>query len=146
MMRDRTTERCSAPWRVVLLTVGTLCLATGLIAIVVPLLPTTPFLLLSAACYARGSQRIYRWLISSPYIGRYVRDYHEGRGMTRRARAFTLILLWSGIVASAVLFVGPLWLDIGLLIIAILVSVHIITVRPRKTGSYEEGVRHADRL
>ena len=57
-----------------LIVVGTLSLVLGIVGVFVPLLPTTPFLLLAAACYARGSERLYRWLVGHRYLGQYIRD------------------------------------------------------------------------
>jgi len=106
---------------------GTISLALGLVGIVLPILPTTPFLLLSATCYARGSERFHRWLLGNRILGQYIIDYREGR-MSRRSRAFTLVLLWTAISASALLLVEPLWIKGMLLLVAISVSIHVLTV------------------
>ena len=73
---------------------GTLSTGLGIIGIFIPILPTTPFLLLAAACYMRSSERFYQWLINNRIFGAYVRNYIEGRGMPVRIKMFTILLLW----------------------------------------------------
>jgi uncharacterized membrane protein YbaN (DUF454 family) len=72
---------------------GTIALGIGVIGIIVPVLPTTPFLLLAAICYMRGSHRLYNALLCNRFIGSYVRNYLEGRGMSRKMKMWTLSML-----------------------------------------------------
>lgn len=111
---------------------GTLFLAIGLVGVAVPILPTTPFLLLAAACYLRSSKRMYDWMMTNKIFGRYLREYHEGRGVPVRVKVGTIAFLWIVISITAVFFVDELWLRALLVIIAIAVSLHIATIRPRK--------------
>lgn len=85
-VRNRLKER-------LLLAVGTLFLAMGIVGIALPLLPATPFLLLAAACYARGSERFYRWLMNNRVFGSYIRSYREGKGIRLRVKVMVLCLL-----------------------------------------------------
>ena len=114
--------------------VGSLFLAVGLVGIVVPVLPTTPFLILAALCYARGSVGCYRWLVTNRVFGRYLDDYLHGRGVPWRVRAAALAFLWGVITATAVLWVGALWLRILLFVIAVGVSVHLVMLKGRGRG------------
>ena len=66
--------------RYVLLAIGWLSVALGVIGIFLPVLPTTPFLLLAAACFARSSPRFYQWLVEHPRLGPWIRDYLDGNG------------------------------------------------------------------
>ena len=75
-------------------TAGTIALVIGVVGIIIPVLPTTPFLLLAAICYMRGSQRLYNALLCNRFVGNYVRNYLEGRGMSLRRKIWTLTLLW----------------------------------------------------
>ncbi len=109
----------------VLIVCGSVAVALGVIGIFVPLMPTTVFLLLAAACYARSSDRFYQRLINSPWLGSYIRNHREGRGMTRRQKTSTLLLLWVGIGASIVLSTTTLWVRLLLLAIAIGVTIHV---------------------
>lgn len=115
-----------------LLFAGTLCLGLGLFGILVPVLPTTPFLLLAAACYARGSQRFYCWLMNNRLFGTYIRSYREGRGLPLRVRAFTITMLWLTIGLTALFFVNETWMRILLLFIAAAVTVHVASLRPKE--------------
>lgn len=111
-------------------TAGTICLILGIIGIVLPILPTTPFLLLAAACYARSSERFYNWLLNNRILGSYIRNYREGKGMPIKIKIFTITLLWITILIS-VFFIQILWVRILLIIIACAVSIHIILIRPK---------------
>ncbi len=117
---------------------GTISLILGSIGIVVPILPTTPFLLLAAACYAISSERFYNWLINNKVFGYYIRNYKEGKGMPLKLKIFTITLLWVTILLSVFLFVTILLVQILLLIIAIAVTVHIILIRPKNQGNKED--------
>ena len=120
--------------RILLVIAGSLFLALGLVGIVVPVLPTTPFLILAALCYARGSVGCYRWLVTNRVFGRYLDDYLNGRGVPWRVRAAALAFLWGVITATAVLWVGALWLWILLFVIAVGVSVHLVMLKGRGRG------------
>ena len=120
--------------RILLVIAGSLFLAVGLVGIVVPVLPTTPFLILAALCYARGSVGCYRWLVTNRVFGRYLDDYLNGRGVPWRVRAAALAFLWGVITATAVLWVGALWLRILLFVIAVGVSVHLVMLKGRGRG------------
>lgn len=106
---------------------GSIFLGLGIIGIFVPLLPTTPFLLLAAACYARGSRRLHAWLMSRPRLGEYIRRYREGKGIPLAVKVWTVGLLWLTIGYSAVVVVKSSMLRVVLFVIALGVTVHIIT-------------------
>ena len=108
---------------------GTVFTATGIIGIFVPILPTTPFLLLAAACYLRSSRRLYNWLLGNRFFGAYVRNYLHGRGMPRKVKIATISLLWITIACSIIFAVQALIIRVILLIIAIGVTVHIILIK-----------------
>ena len=111
--------------RLLLLTVGWLSVGLGVLGIFLPVLPTTPFLLLAAACFMRSSQRFYRWLTHHRHLGPWVRDYLNGQGIPRRAKAYAIGLMWLSILFSAYL-VPVAWVRVLLLISASLVSLYIL--------------------
>ena len=114
-----------------LIIIGTICVAIGLVGIVVPILPTTPFLLLAAACYLRSSQRFYNWLMNHRWFGTYIRNYTEGRGIPLKVKLFTIFLLWVTIGISIWLVAN--WIvTVILLVIAAAVTLHIIFIRAKK--------------
>lgn len=101
---------------------GTVALLLGFLGIFLPVLPTTPFLLLASACYMRGSERMHAWLMNEPHLGPYIRDFQAGRGIPLRAKIMAMVLMWPSLSISA--WVVPLpW--VGLLLIAIGLGVTI---------------------
>lgn len=119
--------------RQLLLAAGTLSLVIGIVGIVVPLLPTTPFLLLAAGCYLRSSQRFYNWLMGNRFFGNYIRNYIEGRGIPVKVKLFIIILLWVTIGISIWLVANTV-VTVILLIVAVGVTLHIIFIRVRRKG------------
>lgn len=116
-----------------LITLGTICILLAVAGILIPILPTTPFLLLAAYFYARSSNRFYTWLITNRVFGEYIRNYREGRGIPLRQKIIAISLLWLTIGATVLLVVTQLWLQILLVAIAAGVTIHLIktkTYRP----------------
>jgi len=120
--------------RYALIVAGMVSVGIGAVGVVVPLLPTTPFLLLAAWCFARSSERLHRWLVGHPRLGQYVVGFLYGGGMSRKAKATALAVLWSGIVVSAVIVLwqleAQLWKAVavaGLAAVGTGVSVFIAT-------------------
>jgi uncharacterized protein len=121
--------RCSNRFKKgVLVVAGTFCLAIGAVGIFVPILPTTPFLLLAAACYAQGSQRMHHWLLNNKWFGNYIRNYREGKGISARGKIFTLSLLWITIGCSALFLIDIDIVQVILLLVAVAVSIHLVTI------------------
>lgn len=121
--------------RSLLIVAGTISLALGAIGVVVPLLPTTPFLLLAAACYLRGSDRMYSWLVNNKWFGSYIKNYQEGKGIPLKTKIIAVSFLWITIIISEFFFMKILWVQVILLVIAAGVSVHIIRLPTFKSKS-----------
>ncbi len=117
--------------QVLLITTGTFFVGVGIAGIFIPILPTTPFLLISAALYARSSKRFYNWLINNRIFGRYIRNYREGKGIPLKVKIITTILLWITIGYSAIFAIDIFWVRFLLVIIAIGVTIHIVRIRPK---------------
>lgn len=111
--------------RYLLLGIGWLSIVLGVIGIFLPLLPTTPFLLLAAACFMRSSPRFYHWLVQHPKLGPWVHDYLDGQGIPLRGKVYALSLMWSSIALSCYL-VPLIWARLFMLSSAILVSLYIL--------------------
>ncbi|CAD5109660.1 YbaN family protein [Zestomonas carbonaria] len=111
--------------RYALLAVGWLSVLLGVIGIFLPVLPTTPFLLLAAACFARSSERFYHWLIEHPKLGPWVRDYLDGNGIPLKGKVYSIGLMWTSISISCYLVQRP-WAWIFMLTSATLVTVYIL--------------------
>ncbi|WP_373079821.1 YbaN family protein [Zhongshania sp.] len=112
--------------RYALLTLGWVSFALGMIGLLLPVVPTSPFLLLSAACFLRSSPRFYFWLTEHRWWGRYIRYFLDGQGIPRRIKALILCMLWIMILSSAFLIVKIMWVSVTMIIIAGAVSVYII--------------------
>ncbi len=108
---------------------GSISLGLAVLGIPLPLLPTTPFLLLSAYCYARSSERFYYWLINHRIFGKHITNYQEHRGTTAGVKKGALLLLWLSIGFSAFFVVSALWVRLLLLVIATGVTIHIVSLR-----------------
>ncbi|MNN45958.1 Inner membrane protein YbaN [compost metagenome] len=117
--------------RYCLFCVGWLSVVLGVIGIFLPVLPTTPFLLLAAACFMRSSQRFYDWLVYHPRLGPWIRDYLDGEGIPLRGKIYTLALMWTSIVVSCYLVRRPIaWAF--MLTSATLVSIYILRQKTRE--------------
>jgi uncharacterized protein len=113
--------------RALLIVAGTISLALGTIGIFIPVLPTTPFLLLSAACYMRSSERLLNWLLNNRWFGSYIKNYQEGKGIPKKTKIITLTLLWITILYSTCFVVDEILIaQIALLLVAAGVSIHLI--------------------
>ncbi len=111
--------------RYLLLAVGWLSVALGVVGIFVPVLPTTPFLLLAAACFVRSSRRFYLWLVNHPRLGPWIRDYLEGNGIPLKGKIYAIGLMWLSIGFSCYL-VPLFWARAFMLTSAVLVSLYIL--------------------
>ena len=108
---------------------GTIFLGLALIGIFLPLLPTTPFLLLAAACYARSSEKFYNYLISNKYFGKYIKNYREGKGIPLKIKFVSILFLWAVILFSAFFIVTILFVRVILIVIATGVTLHILSLK-----------------
>ncbi|MBN2394763.1 MAG: YbaN family protein [Anaerolineae bacterium] len=112
-----------------LVVAGILAVGLAVVGIFVPVLPTTPFLLLAAACFMRSSGRLYNWLIHHKWFGEYIRHYREYRAITLQEKALTLVALWVGIGVTAVFAVTLWWVRALLAAVAVGVTLHITHIR-----------------
>lgn len=113
----------------VLIITGILSMTLGVVGIFVPILPTTPFLLLAAACFARSSDRLHHWLMNNRLLGSYIYHYRRYRAIPRLTKVLAIILLWLVIGASIVLFVETTWLKAALFLVAVGVTWHLLSLR-----------------
>ena len=100
--------------RPLLLVAGTLCVILGVLGIFLPLLPTTPFLLLAAAAYARSSEKFYDWLINHKWFGEYIQNFRSGKGIPMRAKIKAIVVLWISIAFSMIYATDILWVRLVL--------------------------------
>jgi len=120
--------------RWILIIIGSFFTGLGILGIFLPLLPTTPFLLLAAACYIRGSERLHNWLMNNKWLGNYIRNYLEGKGISLKSKILSISLLWITIGYSVVFVVNIFSIRVILILIAIGVTVHLLSIRTLKKG------------
>lgn len=112
---------------------GSVSVGLGIIGIFLPVLPTTPFLLLAAFCYSRGSSVLHQKLLENPILGDYIRNYQEGNGIPLAQKVISIGFLWLSIGGSIIMVKPVLWLSLLLLSIATGVTIHLVRVKTRKT-------------
>lgn len=119
--------------RAVLVAAGSVSLALAVLGLFLPLLPTTPFLLLASACYVRSSERLHGWLMGNRVLGGYIKNFQERRGIPLRGRIVTVALLWLPLLYS-VYRLDLLWLELLLVLMGLVWSVLILRMKPVGAG------------
>ena len=104
----------------------------GIIGIFLPVLPTTPFLLLSAALYFRSSQRAYNWLMNHRYLGPYIRSFREDKSIPLHAKIISVSLMWLTALYCIFCIFAHILLDLLMLTIAVGVTLYILSFKTRK--------------
>ena len=115
--------------KIFLLIAGTITLILGIIGIILPILPTTPFLLLSATCYCKSSKKLYTWLLEHKVLGIYIRSYILYSAITIQAKIISIIALWGVMSSTIIFFIDPTWLRILLIFIAVGVTTYILRIQ-----------------
>jgi len=115
--------------RWLLMIIGMAAVGLGIIGIFLPLLPTTPFLLLAAACFIRSSDRLYQWLIRNRWFGSYIRNYREHRAIPLRAKVIALVLLWTTMIYSVFGLIAHWAVRVILLLIATAVTLYLLRLK-----------------
>lgn len=116
--------------RVLFNILGFIALLCGAVGLLLPILPTTPFVLCAAGCFAAGNPSMYRRLANNKYFGEYVRNYKEHTGISKATRLRGILFLWLTLGISAALTRKPLvWAILAL--VGIAVSIHILMIRRR---------------
>ncbi|MFZ1460152.1 MAG: YbaN family protein [Ignavibacteria bacterium] len=115
--------------RFVFLAAGTILVGIGVLGMFLPLLPTTIFFILAAWCFARSSEKFHFWIHNNKYFGRYLSNYMQNKGMTLRAKIYSIAFLWTGILISVLFATDALYIRILLLLIAAGVTWHLISIK-----------------
>lgn len=111
---------------------GGLSLGLGIAGIFLPLLPTTPFLLLSAALWLRSSPRLYQWLLNHKRLGPYIRDFLENKAIPLRVKVISVSLVWITLLYCALFVARVWWLGLLFVLLAAGISWHILSYKTRK--------------
>ncbi|MDR1557846.1 MAG: YbaN family protein [Tannerellaceae bacterium] len=119
--------------RYLLIFIGIISLALGILGIFLPILPTTPFLLLSAALFARSSERLYRQLLDHRVLGSYIRGFLEEKAIPLRIKILSIAVMWLTMVCCIFFAAkGRFWLQAVLFAIAAGVTLHILSYKTTK--------------
>lgn len=116
-----------------LIVIGFLAVGLGILGMFIPVLPTTPFLLLAAACFARSSKRFYHWLLNNKWFGSYIKNYREGKGIPLKIKILSMGFMWITILTSSIFFLDNIYIRILLIVIAIIVTIHISLIKTKKS-------------
>jgi uncharacterized membrane protein YbaN (DUF454 family) len=122
--------------KVILVILGTLSLILGIIGIIVPGLPTTPFLLLTAGLYMKSSDRLHQWLISHKVLGSYILKFNEQKGMTKKAKIYSIFVMWIMISMSTIFFVDLLLIRLIILSLGLIGTLVMGFIVPTVKNKY----------
>lgn len=118
-----------------MVSIGGLSLTLGIIGIAIPILPTTPFIILAAACFSASSPKIYNKLINNKFFGEYIRHYREKTGVRASVKVYTLLFLYATLIVSGIL-INNLISTIIFSVVGVLVTIHIIMIKTRKKDGH----------
>ena len=119
--------------RIFLIIVGSVSLVLGVLGIFLPMLPTTPFLLLSAAAWVKASPSLYNWLLNHKVLGEYIRNFREHRAIPLRVKIISVSLVWLTIGYCIFAVVDKWWwAQLLMTLLAIAISWHILSFKTLK--------------
>lgn len=117
----------------VYITLGSISVVLGIIGIFLPIMPTTIFLIIASYFFMKGSPALNEKLLSNKYLGVYIRNYREEKGMPLKSKINAILLLWASILTSAIFFVDNLIIKILLIVIAIGVTIYLLSLKTIKS-------------
>ena len=116
--------------RIIWFMIGFTVMCIGLVGIVVPGLPTTPLMILAAACFAKSSQKFYDWVINNKMFGHHVKNYREGKGIPSKSKKIIIPTIWLFVLFA--LFIGIpenlIYAKLATLILAIIGTIFILRI------------------
>lgn len=111
---------------------GLLFTGVGIIGMITPLMPGLVFFLMAAFCFAKGSRKFLRMLVSNPYVGQQILDFKRGKGMTVQTKILALAVLWTGVIISAFFVVKKEWVSLVILLTGLVVTGIILMQKTKK--------------
>lgn len=117
--------------RALYLTAGFVCIGLAVLGLMLPVLPSTPFVLLAAACFARSSERFYNWLMNHRSFGPTVREWREHRSIPYRVKLSAIALMALSLGVSIVFFVQDGWLQAALATFGLLLAIWLYRIPSR---------------
>jgi len=116
------------PKQILLAILGLACLGLGAVGAFLPVLPTTPFVLLAAGCFSASSERLHAKLCRSRFFGPYIEHYRTGRGVKLSLKITSLIILWAGLIAS-MMAVRTWWIYLILGLVGAGGTAHLLLIK-----------------
>jgi uncharacterized membrane protein YbaN (DUF454 family) len=120
------------------ITIGIIFVIIGVIGIFLPLLPTTVFLIIASYFFMKSSPELNERLLNNKYLGEYIRNYKEKKGMPIKSKISSIFILWTSILISSYFLIDSKTVIVILLIVAIGVTIHIATLESIKTNSVSD--------
>ncbi len=125
--------------RILFIVLGSITFGLGVVGVFLPVLPTTPFLLLSAYFYAKSSKKLYFWLLNHRYFGSYIRAFREEKAIPLHAKVFALSMMWLVILYTSFKVLSNKWyLQVMLIVIASIVTVYILSFKTKPLNKQKE--------
>lgn len=113
------------------LIIGISSLVLGFIGIFLPVLPTTPFILLSAYCFAKSSERFHRYIMQHKLFGKMVSDFYEKKIIPVKTKIIALTLMWTTLSLSVIFFMPYIWVKLVVIGIGVAVTVYLLSFRSK---------------
>lgn len=127
-MKHLAAKTARALW----VSAGLLFTGIGILGMITPLMPGLVFFLISAFCFAKGSRKFLRMLVSNPYVGQQILDFKRGKGMTLKTKLSALAVLWTGVIISAFFVVKKEWVSLVILLTGLVVTGIILMQKTKK--------------
>lgn len=96
--------------------IGAVSFLLGAIGLVLPVMPTVPFVIIAAYCFARGNPKVYEWMLDNKYCGPIIRDWQERGAISRKTKWITTISLGAAVVLAYALKINPVWIAVEAII------------------------------
>jgi len=109
---------------------GFIFLGLGVVGVSIPVMPTTPFVLLAAACFSVSNKKIFNWLQKNRFFGPYIENYRTKQGIKKSLKIISIFILWSGLIISMVIM-RTMWIYIMLGIVGICVTIHLLLIKTK---------------
>ena len=121
--------------KLLLFILGCVSLMLGMAGIIVPLLPTTPLVLLSAACFSTSNKKLEGWLLRSRLFGPFIENYRTGGGISKTRKAASIAFLWIGLITSMIAL-RTSWIFVILVMVGIGVTIHLLMIKTKNMDVY----------
>ena len=117
--------------RLVLTVLGFICIGLGAVGVAIPVMPTTPFVLLAAFCFSAGNIKFYEWLRHNRVFGQYLENFRTKQGVSVGFKIISITFLWTGLIISMVI-VRTVFIYAVLGIVGICVTIHLLLIKTKK--------------